>query len=148
MNLDFIELLTWMIAGEMIKDDESKRDDHFKIFGEICNFLSSQYDIEFKSKGPLSESHIGLANKMIDYYKTHFVQVSHDKSDPGGDIKLINFTLMNGKYNTEFRELKMIGGGSFGNVYKALNQLDHQEYAIKKVALYGNQYNNYRELYY
>ncbi|XP_035739609.1 eIF-2-alpha kinase GCN2-like isoform X1 [Vespa mandarinia] len=37
------------------------------------------------------------------------------------------------RYRREFHEISFIGGGGFGNVYKALHRLDGIEYAVKKI---------------
>lgn len=39
------------------------------------------------------------------------------------------------RYETDFEELKEIGRGAFGIVYKARHRLDHNEYAVKKIKL-------------
>ncbi len=54
-----------------------------------------------------------------------------------GTMILIDIPLSNGKYERDLRVKTMIGYGSFGNVDQAVNVLDHKEYAIKKVPLYG-----------
>ncbi|GJU19278.1 Wee1-like protein kinase [Tanacetum coccineum] len=46
-------------------------------------------------------------------------------SPPSGDDSLSS------RYITEFHEIKRIGTGSFGNVFKALNQFDGCMYAVK-----------------
>jgi len=45
-----------------------------------------------------------------------------------------------GRYKNEFQELEWIGGGTFGQVYKALNILDEQSYAVKKVEIKGTRF--------
>ncbi|KAJ3310291.1 ornithine decarboxylase antizyme with +1 programmed ribosomal shift Spa1 [Boothiomyces sp. JEL0838] len=40
-----------------------------------------------------------------------------------------------GRYETEFEEIEPLGKGGFGQVFRARNRLDGQEYAIKKVLL-------------
>lgn len=39
------------------------------------------------------------------------------------------------RYSVEFSELKMLGRGSFGEVYHVKNHIDSQEYALKKVPI-------------
>ncbi len=41
------------------------------------------------------------------------------------------------RYEQEFKELELIGSGSFGKVYKVINSLDRQHYAIKKINFEG-----------
>ncbi len=41
------------------------------------------------------------------------------------------------RYKSEFKELEHIGGGSFGQVYKVINCLDRQQYAMKIILLRG-----------
>jgi len=38
-------------------------------------------------------------------------------------------------YGTEYRQISILGRGGFGEVYKALNHVDGQEYAIKKIII-------------
>jgi len=138
MDKNFIELLTWIIALEITKDQQSKGVDHQNIFRKICDSLSKEYNISFNHDDPFSESRIKLGKKMINFYNDHFMETSDDERGDGK--KLIEFPIMTGKYYNEFRELNMIGGGAFGKVYRALNLLDHKDYAIKKVGLYGTRY--------
>jgi hypothetical protein len=140
MNENFIELLIWIIAYEISKDHGSKNVHCNNVFRKICNLMSEEYNIKFNNNDPLNESRIELGKKMINYYQSHFTVVSDNDSYGDGAMKFIKFPLMNGKYDNEFKQLNMIGNGSFGNVYRAVNILDRQEYAIKKVPLYGNEY--------
>lgn len=43
------------------------------------------------------------------------------------------------RYRREFLEISFIGGGGFGNVYKALHRLDGIEYAVKKIIVQSGQ---------
>lgn len=63
---------------------------------------------------------------------------SEDRDD-SAIINLNDIPLSNGKYEKDFKEITMIGDGSFGNVYRAMYVLDYKEYAIKKVPLYGKE---------
>ena len=42
------------------------------------------------------------------------------------------------RYTSDFEELKEIGGGSFGRVYKCRHKLDKLEYAVKKIQIKNN----------
>jgi hypothetical protein len=136
MDENFIELLIWIIASQIINDHRSNRSDHQKVFRKIRDSLAKEYNIRVNSDDSLSESRIQLGKKMIDFYYDHFMEGS---DDGGSDahVKLIDIPLMTGKYANEFINLNMIGNGAFGNVYRAENVLDHQEYAVKSVSLYG-----------
>ncbi len=41
------------------------------------------------------------------------------------------------RYISDFKELELIGQGGFGKVYKVLNRLDQQQYAIKMISFEG-----------
>jgi hypothetical protein len=138
---NFIQLLIWIIANEITKDQGSK-DDREKEFREIRNLLSKKYNIHNERNGlddgPDHES-IKFAAEIIDLYYNRFAERTDD-GDDNTTLKLISekeFRLMNGKCGKEFGILTIIGYGASGNVYKAVNMLDHEEYAIKKVSLKG-----------
>lgn len=134
MDEYFIQLLIWIIGYEITKDERTEGFDH--VFREICAFVSQKYNVQFKCDGQLSDSRINLAIKMINNYYNNFMEVFDDNY---GDetVKLIEFPLENGKCVRDFRDMKIIGNGSFGKVYRSVSVLDNNEYAIKKVSLYG-----------
>jgi alpha-tubulin suppressor-like RCC1 family protein len=41
------------------------------------------------------------------------------------------------RYKSDFKELELIGSGGFGEVYKVINCLDRQQYAVKIILLRG-----------
>lgn len=63
----------------------------------------------------------------------------------GSEIpKTLQYPLPNGnnlqldsRYKKEFLELCYLGGGGFGQVYKARHRLDGSEYAVKKICIYA-----------
>jgi hypothetical protein len=129
-----------MIARETTKDQQSK-DDEQKVFRKMCQSLS-EYNIRI-NEDCLTDSHIKLGKNMINFYYNHFTVMSNNDSSDG-TIKLIEFPLINGKYDIEFRELELIGGGAFGKVFKTENVLDHEKYAIKQVQLNGTVFMNFK----
>ena len=61
-----------------------------------------------------------------------------DSSDEGsdGDISESSKSMLSeSRYHQDFKELKMLGSGGGGSVWKARNKLDRRLYAIKKVTL-------------
>ncbi len=134
MNEKLFKSMIWIIADEIIKERKSI-DDHHDVFHKICNLLYDEYHIRFNIDAPLSES-IDLAHEIINNY-AHFTKGSDDNS---GDAQTKLIPLITGNYSKNFRELYMIGDGSFGTVYKVMNMLDREHYAVKKVPLYGMGY--------
>lgn len=65
-----------------------------------------------------SGNRISIDSKSLNYKKTEF--------------------LYNGRYKHEFKEEVLIGFGGFGKVYRALQTLEKQYYAMKKVNIEGN----------
>ena len=41
-----------------------------------------------------------------------------------------------GRFKKKFKDIKLIGEGGFGKVYKATNYVDRKEYAIKVIRLH------------
>jgi alpha-tubulin suppressor-like RCC1 family protein len=50
------------------------------------------------------------------------------------------------RYKSDFEELELIGSGYFGKVYKVLNCLDQQQYAVKTIFLRGIYKSNFHHL--
>jgi hypothetical protein len=134
-----IELFMWIIAYEISKERVSKADDNEKflidVLHKMCKLLSNAYGISINNSKLMSESHIKLAKRITNFYYDNFKEVSEDDGD--GAVKLIDFPLTNGKFGREFEDVKQIDSGSFGDVCSALNVIDREHYAIKKVQLYG-----------
>ncbi len=142
MDENFIQLLIWMIANEITKDQRSKEDQQ-KVIHKMCNSLSEECNIPINNDHILSESRIQLGKKMINFYYDHFTEES-DGGDGDGAIKLIEFPLMNGKFDREFdrepKDMQPIAKGTFGNVFRVKNKFDDKLYAIKRVPIYGMGY--------
>jgi hypothetical protein len=78
-----------------------------------------------KTQTRLEEENEGKANKTVYNLGS---SVNRFNPEP-------NETLS--RYKSEFKELEHIGGGSFGTVYKVINCLDRQQYAMKIILLRG-----------
>ncbi len=136
MDGSLIQLLIWMIAYEINKDRESK-DNQQNLYHRLSHLLSEECNNRANNDDPLPESLTKLGVEMIHFYYDHFIEESD------GTMKLIEseIPLMNGRYKREFRNMKFIATGAFGKVHRSVNVLDHKEYAIKEVPLYGTEYN-------
>jgi serine/threonine protein kinase len=56
-----------------------------------------------------------------------------------------NLRVMNSQYSNNFIELSKIGEGGFGEIYKVYNNIDAQQYAIKKIPFFeSNEADNMR----
>jgi hypothetical protein len=67
------------------------------------------------------------------------VKANKTKYNLGSDVNLFNSqpneTLS--RYESDFKELELIGSGGFGKVCKVINCLDRQQYAVKIIVLRG-----------
>lgn len=88
------------------------------LFSAICNYLKEHHIIEnWEHNRELRHVYIDMIEQLL---------VSFGIQD--------NSTLqLQSRYASEFTQLDEIGGGGFGIVYRAVNNLDHHAYAIKKI---------------
>lgn len=52
-----------------------------------------------------------------------------------------------GRFKKKFKDIKLIGEGGFGKVYKATNYVDRKEYAIKVIRLHIKKQSSVEEIY-
>ena len=138
-----IQLFVWIIAHEISKEKrKSKTDDNGKILSDALHkmgaLISNVYGISINSDKPLSKLRINLAKSIISFYYDNFEKVfEDDNSDGDGTEKLIDFPISNGRFEKEYQLVEWIGSGTFGKVCCAVNVVDGEEYAIKRVQLYS-----------
>jgi alpha-tubulin suppressor-like RCC1 family protein len=125
--------------------------------------IVSSFEIKSKSFGSTVRN---LFNQVFTPRKTtkekvekKYQEISqskfHDKNETkeysvknSGSISALNTNIKENKeskgnsssykrYEQEFKELELIGSGSFGKVYKVINFLDRQHYAVKKINFEG-----------
>jgi hypothetical protein len=105
----------------MIKESESKENS-----GKSSQTESNQTLKELENLTKLPELETNLLLKLLNeltYSGSHALHTLHFKYD---------------RYKSEFEELDFLGGGSFGKVYKVINCLDKQEYAVKIISFKGS----------
>jgi hypothetical protein len=101
----------YYVWGNCVKEDiKVPKETEFKSFDEICNHF------------------FRITDKTFNFSNKNKIMLSGIKNA----INLQN--LMNGKYVKEFEEKDLIGCGSFGIVYKAIERSNGKVYAIKKIA--------------
>jgi RCC1 and BTB domain-containing protein len=112
----------WGKCGEEII--RSPKPTNFESFVEI---YAKYFKITHKAINFEDQKSISLENKFVKVKgnKTEHNSVNRFNSQPN---EIANSQL-------DFKEL--IGEGSFGKVYKAINRLDNKQYAVKKINLKG-----------
>lgn len=69
----------------------------------------------------------------------------HIVGQPSAELQLSPSVRMQSHYQSTFEERGLLGRGGFGRVYHTYNLFDHQEYAIKKIALPPKLSQKYRQ---
>ena len=59
----------------------------------------------------------------------------------------LHYILDTGRFKKKFKDIKLIGEGGFGKVYKATNYVDRKEYAIKVIRLHIKKQSSVEEIY-
>ncbi|XP_044739755.1 eukaryotic translation initiation factor 2-alpha kinase 1-like [Chrysoperla carnea] len=104
-----------------------------KLYNVICEKL---YEMKLIDESYSMEEFEVMRNR---YQKALYQLVGVAK---GSDIpKTIQYMVpsnnkaLDSRYSREFTELAFLGGGGFGQVYKARHRLDGNEYAVKKICI-------------
>jgi hypothetical protein len=131
MDVNFIEILIWLISYE-ISHHECEQKQYFQ---KIYHLLNESF-IKRDHKQLIFDDYKVIAHKIRNFYKSH-INYSLSLKSTNELIK----RLQNDKYRSEFEQLNVIGNGAYGQVFKVKNLLDNDHYAIKKIPLKGNVYN-------
>jgi hypothetical protein len=136
MDVNFIEILIWLISYE-ISHDEREQEQYFKNMYDLLNesFIKCDHK-KCDRKKLIFDDYKVIAHKIRNFYKSH-INYSLSLISTKELIK----RLQNDKYRSEFKQVGIIGNGAYGNVFKVKNLLDNDHYAIKKIPLKGNVYN-------
>jgi hypothetical protein len=67
--------------------------------------------------------------------------------EPSMEDKLKNRLRSEKRYQNEFKELQILGEGSFGSVYKVINYFDGKSYAMKKIHIESEFENQFIKMY-
>ncbi|XP_077595854.1 eukaryotic translation initiation factor 2-alpha kinase 1 isoform X2 [Stigmatopora nigra] len=76
-----------------------------------------------------------LHNASSSLYPQEQQQLGMNKHNSALRLKEGLFQAQTSRYLSEFEEIGKIGKGSYGNVYKVVNKLDGQRYAVKKILI-------------
>lgn len=103
------------------------RDNYRKDFGKILDGVINEVNLDYpaRSKSPTA---------LVAENRNH-------QNGPGFSMGWANNTTGGGDstYFQQYRELNMVGKGGYGKVYRVLNLVDNQHYAIKKMNFTGEQ---------
>ncbi len=130
----------WGNCGEIGNINEPKVT-KFKSFDDIFNHY---FGITYKTsnlcyKEQNKKENILQTQKRLEEEDGEKVKANKTEYNFGSAVNQFssqsNQTLS--RYKSDFKELELIGGGGFGKVYKVLNYLDLQQYAVKIILLRG-----------
>ncbi len=106
--------------------------------------LREPKQIVFKSFNEIFDHYFGITHKVfeikVEKQQTEcnsLTKFLKQKSKTDAESEELTNRFLNNRYKSEFEELKFIGRGGFGKVYKVVNCLDQQQYAIKIITIEG-----------
>lgn len=115
--------------------------DNIILFKKICGYLHKIGLLEDPSI--YSDKNQNIRNLYNDYLMEIIGRIGKKKTALLCDEKKLQ--IMNSHYASNFIEIEKLGNGGFGEVYKTYNQIDTQQYAIKKIPFFDvNDPNNVR----
>jgi len=128
MNLNFIQLMCWLLSYEITREDDDN-EGHRGLYNDIYNYICRTYHIQNEiyeqKRSDIFEDHRQVANKVIQLYSESY---PFDDNNPELDMRL----------DKNFEIKRLIGAGTFGYVFEAMHKVDNSRYAIKTIQLKGN----------
>jgi len=113
---------------------------------KILDSINFLYDLNILQQNIEYNDLDNNINKLVKYNKDIDENIIINKiKELNTNVNINLYELENihfSKYYNEFNEIKKIGSGGFGSVYKAINKLDNNIYAIKKVNFKYNKLND------
>jgi hypothetical protein len=83
----------------------------------------------------------------LNFYLEKYFSINNlENYEPSIEDKIKNRLRSEKKYQNEFKELQILGEGSFGSVYKVINYFDGKAYAIKKVHIESEFKNKFKSI--
>jgi hypothetical protein len=80
---------------------------------------------------------MGCSKKSENGFVSKLAKLEIDKPIMISNLKLTGIQFSDNRYKEEFTELKLIGNGRFGEVFKVYKHIDKHQYAVKKISLKG-----------
>lgn len=128
-------------------------DDKSMLFDNICRYLhkigiledpAAYSDKQQVVRKLYSDYLVQLMKQFKDNQKSSQQMITDIQQVPNNIVqfgeqsigKFSNIQIINSQYSTNFIEVERLGEGGFGEVYKAINYIDLQKYAIKKVPFF------------
>jgi alpha-tubulin suppressor-like RCC1 family protein len=91
-------------------------------------------ETEFKSVNDIFIHYFGITYKTLNIDSEMKSLIDREKMQHKYQIKDKTVNMNSSRYESNFKQSERIGGGSFGEVYKAMNLLDEQQYAMKIIS--------------
>jgi eukaryotic translation initiation factor 2-alpha kinase 3 len=107
--------------------------------------LFTQASISLAAAGIISPAQEGDDNPRLRTAYLSGVEALAAEATSNNTILAASTGTRRGHYESSFQQLKLLGKGGFGMVYRAFNNFDQREYAVKKIPLSPRLSRRYRE---
>jgi hypothetical protein len=144
----------WGKCGEEII--QTPKPTSFKSFVEIYAkyFKITNKAINFEEQNsvptPLrQQENIVKTQVRLEEENEEKVKANKTEHNLGSDVNRFNSqpNETSSRYKSDFKQLELIGSGGFGKVYKVVNCLDQQQYAIKIITIEGISFHYFRNFF-
>jgi alpha-tubulin suppressor-like RCC1 family protein len=112
---------------------------HLKITNKSINLTGEISEVRPQMVMETMNEYLGMgcSKKSEVDFVSKLAKLEIDKPIMNSNLKLTGIKFSDNRYEEEFKELELIGNGSFGNVFKVVKYIDKHQYAVKKISFKG-----------